>query len=171
MHDPTAGDPNEVQRIATLRAEDVLEGVFACTRKERQISRAGTPYLTVELRDSTGTIRARAFRDADLLAGTFDRGDLVRVRGRVERFRDELQVALSHIARAQGADADPASFLPVAYRDLDELDGFLEHLACEVYDPGSGDCCRRSSTTPPCASRSGARLAASPLPRARRVRA
>jgi len=136
MHDPTAGDPNEVQRIATLRAEDVLEGVFACTRKERQISRAGTPYLTVELRDSTGTIRARAFRDADLLAGTFDRGDLVRVRGRVERFRDELQVALSHIARAQGADADPASFLPVAYRDLDELDGFLEHLACEVYDPG-----------------------------------
>ena len=136
MHDPTAGDPNEVQRIATLRAEDVLEGVFACTRKDRQISRAGTPYLTVELRDSTGTIRARAFRDADLLAGTFDRGDLVRVRGRVERFRDELQVALSHIARAQGADADPASFLPVAYRDLDELDGFLEHLACEVYDPG-----------------------------------
>jgi 3'-5' exoribonuclease len=27
-------------------------------------------------------------------------------------------------------------FLPVAYRDLDELDGFLEHLAGEVYDPG-----------------------------------
>ena len=29
---------------------------------------------------------------------------------------------------------DPAEFLPVAYRDLDELDGFLEHLAREVYD-------------------------------------
>ena len=29
---------------------------------------------------------------------------------------------------------DPASFLPTAYRDLDELDGFLEHLAREVYD-------------------------------------
>ena len=31
--------------------------------------------------------------------------------------------------------ADPADFLPVAYRDVDELDGFLEHLAREVYDP------------------------------------
>ena len=30
---------------------------------------------------------------------------------------------------------DPAAFLPVAYRDLDELDGFLEHLAREVHDP------------------------------------
>jgi 3'-5' exoribonuclease len=30
---------------------------------------------------------------------------------------------------------DPAAFLPVAYRDVDELDGFLEHLAREVHDP------------------------------------
>ena len=31
--------------------------------------------------------------------------------------------------------ADPESFLPTAYRDLDELDGFLDHLAGEVTDP------------------------------------
>ena len=37
--------------------------------------------------------------------------------------------------RAEGEGADPARFLPVAYRDLDELEGFLEHLAREVYDP------------------------------------
>jgi 3'-5' exoribonuclease len=107
-------------------------------RKERQISKAGTPYLTVELRDSTGTIRGRAFRDADVLAGRFERGELVRVKGRVERFRDELQIALQAIARAEESDgdADPARFLPTAYRDLDELEGFLEHLAREVYEPG-----------------------------------
>ena len=34
--------------------------MFACTRKERQISRAGTPYLTVELRDRTRHDRRRA---------------------------------------------------------------------------------------------------------------
>jgi 3'-5' exoribonuclease len=126
----------EPQTIATLRPGQDVEGVFACSRKERQISRAGTPYLTVELRDRTGTIVGRAFRDADLLAGRFERGELVRVRGRVERFRDELQMTLQTISRTQDEEADPASFLPVAYRDLDELDGFLEHLAREVYDPG-----------------------------------
>ncbi|HEV7584672.1 MAG TPA: HD domain-containing protein [Solirubrobacteraceae bacterium] len=122
------------QTVATLRAGDEVHCVLACTRKERQISRAGSPYLTVELRDATGTILARAFRDADSLAGGFERGQLVRVRGRVERFRDQLQIDLSEIGRADGAGADPTSFLPVAYRDLDELDGFLEHLAREVYD-------------------------------------
>jgi 3'-5' exoribonuclease len=123
-------------QIATLRFEQEVDGVFACVRKERQMSRAGTPYLTIELRDSTGTIRARAFRDADVLAGRFEQGELVRVHGRVERFRDELQIALGTIARADGIDADPARFLPTAYRDLDELEGFLEHLAREVYEPG-----------------------------------
>jgi len=122
--------------IATLRAGQELEGVFACTRKDRLVSRAGTPYLAVELRDRTGAVQGRAFRDADVLAGRFDRGDLVRVAGRVERFRDELQVDLRTIGRAPESDADPAAFLPVAYRDLDELDGFLEHLAREVHDPG-----------------------------------
>ena len=49
--------------------------MFACTRKERQISRAGTPYLTVELRDSTRQRSVgRAFRDADLLAGALRAG-------------------------------------------------------------------------------------------------
>ncbi len=122
--------------IATLRPGQELVGTFACTRKDRLTTRAGAPYLAVELRDRTGSVQARAFRDADTLAGRFDRGDLVDVAGRVDRFRDELQVELRAIARAEGAAADPSAFLPVAYRDLDELDGFLEHLAGEVRDPG-----------------------------------
>ncbi len=120
--------------LATLRPGDEVDGVFACSRKDRLMARSGSPYLALELRDRTGAIQGRAFRDADVLAGRFDRGDLVRVRGRVERFRDELQVEVREIARAEAAD--PAAFLPVAYRDVDELDGFLEHLAREVHDPG-----------------------------------
>jgi 3'-5' exoribonuclease len=120
--------------LSALRAGDEIAGVYACSRKDRLIARTGTPYLALELRDRTGALPARVFRDADLLGGRFDRGDLIRVRGRVERFRDELQVELQAIERAE--DADPAAFLPVAYRNLDELDGFLEHLAREVHEPG-----------------------------------
>jgi 3'-5' exoribonuclease len=121
--------------ISTLRAGDHIAGVFACTRKDRLVARTGAPYLAVELRDRTGALPGRVFRDADLHAGRFDRGDLVRVAGRVERFRDELQADLRAIARAAAGEADPAAFLPVAYRDLDELDGFLDHLAGEVRQP------------------------------------
>src|SRR5215217_2569698 len=98
--------------IAELRPGGEVEGVFACTRKDRLTARNGAAYLAVELRDRTGAIPGRAFRDADFLAGQFERGDLVAVRGRVERFRDELQVELGSIARTE-AD-DPGSFLPTA---------------------------------------------------------
>jgi 3'-5' exoribonuclease len=130
------GADEEAPTVATLREGQEVCAVFACSRKERQISRTGTPYLTVELRDRTGSILARAFRDADLLAGRFERGELVRIEGRVERFRDQLQLDLRAIARAEGAEADPTGFLPVSHRDLDELEGFLEHLARELYEPG-----------------------------------
>jgi 3'-5' exoribonuclease len=121
------------QTIASLRAGDEVRGVFACVRKDRLNTRSGSPYLALELRDRTGSVPARAFRDADRLSGGFERGDLVRVVGQVERFRDELVVEVSEIVRTDGAD--PADFLPSVRRDLEELDGFLEHLAREVYDP------------------------------------
>ncbi|HEX3910513.1 MAG TPA: HD domain-containing protein [Solirubrobacteraceae bacterium] len=135
MASATSTRPDEGGTIATLREQDEVDGVFACTRKERQMSRTGSPYLTIELTDPTGTILARAFNDADVLAGRFERGELVRVRGRAERYRERLQINVAAIARAEAEEADPASFLPTAYRDLDELEGFLEHLAREVYDP------------------------------------
>jgi 3'-5' exoribonuclease len=127
--------------ISSLRAGDEVRGVYACVRKDRLKTRTGSPYLALELRDRTGTVQARAFRDADVMAGRFERGDLVSVTGRVERFRDDLVVEITDVRRADaGPDGEePVSveaFLPVAYRDMQELDGFLEHLASEVFDPG-----------------------------------
>jgi len=123
--------------VATLRDGQEVDAVFACSRKDRLTARTGTPYLAVELRDRTGAVQGRAFRDADVLAGRFERGDLVRVAGRVERFRDALQLEVRAIARVEPeGDIDPGDFLPTAYRNLDELDGFLEHLSREVHHPG-----------------------------------
>jgi 3'-5' exoribonuclease len=119
--------------ISALRPGQQVDGVFACSRKDRLFTRNGSPYLALELRDRSGVIAARAFQRADELSGRFERGDLVRVSGRVERFRDEPVLEVVDIARVSGV-VDPGQFLPTAYRDLDELDGFLEHLAREVVD-------------------------------------
>ena len=113
--------------------------MFACTRKERLLARSGAPYLALELRDRSGTL-PRASSATPTWAGRFERGELVRVSGRVVRFRDEPVLELIDIARIDARrrrrDARPGEFLPVAYRDLDELDGFLEHLAREVATAG-----------------------------------
>jgi 3'-5' exoribonuclease len=129
--------------VANLRQGEQVQGLFACVRKERLLARTGTPYLTVELRDSSGSVLGRAFNDADLLAGRFERGDIVRVKGRVGSFKDELQLELSQIERAELPEQEMARFLPASRQDLDELEGFLEHLVREIYDPGLRGLCER----------------------------
>jgi 3'-5' exoribonuclease len=89
----------------------------------------------VELRDPTGTIPARVFREADRIGLRFESGDAVRVRGRVERFRGEIMAELDDVERLDPGSVDPAEFLPAAYRSVEELEGFLEHLTREIFDP------------------------------------
>lgn len=123
--------------IADLVADTEIDGVYACTKKQKLTARNGSPYLSVELRDATGRIPGRAFRDASFLDAQFDRGDIVRVAGRVESFQDQHQINLRSIKRAAESEAgSPADYLPSAYRDIEELEGFYEHLAQEVHDPG-----------------------------------
>jgi 3'-5' exoribonuclease len=120
--------------IADLRAGQRLDGAFACARKDRLTARNGSVYLALELRDRTGSLPARAFREVDRLGLRFEAGDAVAVAGRVERFRGELVAELDDIRRLDPGTYDPADFLPAAYRSVEELEGFLEHLVGEVHD-------------------------------------
>jgi 3'-5' exoribonuclease len=123
-----------VTTIAELAEDRTVEGVFAVTRKERRRTRAGAPYLALELADSSGRIEARVWSDVDLLDTRFDAGDAVRVLGRVERFGGRLQLQVRVVETAEGAD--PRELTPSLRRDADELDGFLEFLADEITHPG-----------------------------------
>ena len=120
--------------IAELAPGRRFEGIYGCVRKDRLSARNGSIYLSLELRDRSGSIPARAFRDVDRLAARFERGDAIRVSGKVERFRGELVAEVEEIQAVPEGELDPALFLPAAYRDSDELEGFLEHLTREVHD-------------------------------------
>ena len=120
--------------IETLAEDRVVEGVYAVARKERRRTRAGSSYLALELVDPSGRIEARVWSDVELLDSRFGEGDAVRVLGRVERYRDKLQLEVRSLEAA--AETDPASLAPALRRDATELDGFLEFLAAEIAHPG-----------------------------------
>ena len=138
--------------IAELRPGQRFRGVYACVRKDRLSARNGSIYLSLELRDRTGSIPARAFREVDRLAGRFERGDAIRVSGRVERFRGELVAEVEDIQAVEETELDPTEFLPAAYRDAEELEGFLEHLTREVHDPALREVVERVLFTEPVAA-------------------
>jgi 3'-5' exoribonuclease len=123
-----------VNAIAQLAEERVVEGIYAVASKQRLRTRTGSPYLALELVDPSGRIEARVWNDVDLLDSRFAEGDAVRVLGRVEKFRDRLQLEVRSLEAAPETDA--VSLAPALKRDADELDGFLEFLAGEVAHPG-----------------------------------
>jgi len=118
--------------IAELAEDRVVEGTYAVARKQRLRTRGGSPYLALELVDSSGRIDARVWSDVDLLDKRFREGDAVHVLGRVERFRDRLQL---EVRTLEPAETDPATLVPEARRDVEELDGFFEFLASEIAHP------------------------------------
>jgi 3'-5' exoribonuclease len=118
--------------IAQLEENRTVEGVYAVAKKQRLRTKNGAPYLALELVDPTGRIAARVWNDVELLDGRFGEGDAVRVLGRVEKFRDSLQLDVRTVEPA--ADVDPAGMAPALRRDADELEGFLEFLTADVHD-------------------------------------
>ena len=63
--------------IAELEQDRIVEGVYAVAKKERLRTRAGAPYLAVELVDPSGRIEGRVWSDVDLLDSRFAEGDAV----------------------------------------------------------------------------------------------
>ncbi len=120
--------------IAELAEERVVEGVYAVARKRRLRTRNGSPYLALELVDPSGRIEARVWQDVELLDSRFAEGDAVHVLGRVEKFRDRLQLEVRTLEPAP--ETDPVTLAPALRRDADELDGFLDFLGGEIAHPG-----------------------------------
>jgi 3'-5' exoribonuclease len=123
--------------IAQLEENRTVEGVYAVAKKERLRTKNGAPYLALELVDPSGRISARVWNDVELLDTRFGEGDAVRVLGRVEKFRDRLQLDVRTLEPAAGVD--PAAMAPAMRRDADELEGFLEFLVAEITHPGLHD--------------------------------
>jgi 3'-5' exoribonuclease len=123
-----------VSAIAELAEERVVEGIYAVARKQRLRTKGGAAYLALELVDPSGRIDARVWHDVELLDARFAEGDAVRVLGRVEKFRNRLQVDVRALEAAP--DSDPADLAPAMRRDADELEGFLEFIAAEIAHPG-----------------------------------
>jgi len=120
--------------MTTLEPGRPVEGVFAVRRKERRMSRKGSPYLALTLGDATGTIPAVIFDEPDWFAGQFEEGDRVRVTGEVTDRGGRSVLRVRSLRPAEAADAE-VDLLPRSHRDPEDMWGYVLGLADEVHDP------------------------------------
>jgi 3'-5' exoribonuclease len=119
--------------VQQLTDGDPLDDVYLVTEKQLRANRQGNTYLQVELRDRTGSISARLWNVGEPMFRTFEEGDFLRCKGKVQLYQGSLQVILNQIERVTNNQVELADFLPQTDKDvnrlLERLRGFLMGLA------------------------------------------
>jgi 3'-5' exoribonuclease len=111
----------EKRFIADLQENERFVSSFLVKTKTLGKTRSGNPFLRIRLSDNTGETEGRIWEQALEFDQAFSVNDVVRVRARVERYQDKLQLNISDIERLDPEEVDPALFLPKGPHDVDEL--------------------------------------------------
>jgi 3'-5' exoribonuclease len=133
MADPASG--TERSWVRDLRPGTEVEESYAVRSREVRQRRGGGTYLALTLGDRTGQVAALAWEDAVRLAKTCDIGQVVRVRGQVQRYNQRLQVVIRQAEPVPVEAVDDELYVRSSSVDPDLLWARLEGLVEEVADP------------------------------------
>ena len=118
--------------VQELADGEAIDEVYLVTEKQLRANRNGNLYIQVELRDRTGAISARLWNAGEGLFRTFDEGDFLHIKGKVQLFQGNLQMILSNLERIAADKVELPHFLPQTEQDvsklLERLRGFLLRL-------------------------------------------
>jgi 3'-5' exoribonuclease len=99
----------------------------------RRQSKDGRPFLLLTLRDRTGQV-AGVFWDVPLTVDVWARPGLaVRVTGRVNLYKESIQVSVNDMTRAAGLDL--TAFLPASRRSLEAMRAELRAAVVTLAEP------------------------------------
>jgi 3'-5' exoribonuclease len=122
--------------VADLQDGQLVLSLFLVREKEiRTSQRTGTSWLHLDLADRTGTIAAKMWENFAALAETFERDDVVHIRGRVKVYKGEKELALEQIKPALAGEFDLADFLPHTRHDIDQLYAELRYAIAAMKNP------------------------------------
>lgn len=121
--------------IEELTGGERVESVFLLRRCDLRQTRAGKFYLDMQLSDRTGALAAKRWDANEQLFEALRNADIVLVKGAVETYKDELQLAVDQIRTVKPADVDLSELLPHTERDIDEMWRLLLQAVSSLRDP------------------------------------
>jgi 3'-5' exoribonuclease len=118
--------------IGELVDGDDVAALYLVLESRRSETRANKPYLKLVLGDSSGSIDAMVWDDADLWEPACAVEAVVGVRGKVGSFQDRLQLRVQSVERIRASPEDMARLLPASRRPREEMERELTELIGSV---------------------------------------
>ncbi len=125
------------QFVHDLSVGDQVLDFFLVKHKELEWFRDRTrgQFLTLVLMDRTGEVLARVWEQGPELAEVFDEGDVIKIQGEVEEYRERRQIIIERLRLAQPEECTLEDFLPSTERDVEAMWRTLERAIEELENP------------------------------------
>jgi 3'-5' exoribonuclease len=107
--------------VQQLADGESLDEVYLVSEKQLRANRNGNLFLQVELRDRTGSISGRQWNATEQVFRSFEEGDFLRARGKVQLFQGALQIILNQVERVDPEQVTLTDFLPHTENDVSKL--------------------------------------------------
>ena len=109
------------RKVQQLADGDLLDDIFLVGEKQLRANRNGVYYLQMELRDRSGSISARMWNATEQQFNSFEEGDLLRIKGKVQLYQGSLQVIFSGFEPAAAGQFNLDEFIPQTEQDVSRL--------------------------------------------------
>ena len=107
--------------------------------KELRPKRNGGLFLALRFADRSGELDGKVWESPEVVSQSFERDDVVKVRGTVEVYNDKPQLIVSRIRRCESSEYNAADFFASSTHDPDEMFGELHGFVAMVQDVGLRD--------------------------------
>lgn len=121
--------------VQLLTDGENIDEIYMVTDKQLRTNRNGNLFLQLELRDKTGAISARLWNANEPQFRSFNEGDFLRIKGKVQLFQGALQVLFTHFERVEGGKIALDEFMPRANQDVSKLFDRLKQHLLRLNDP------------------------------------
>ena len=107
--------------ISDLKEGEVVEAVYLVREKSFDVTKNGNPYMSLELSDRTGMVDCRKWDALKSLFDSFIVDDFVKIRGKVEFYRNYPQLKLDSIGKVEDKSVDISLYVPVSDKNRDQM--------------------------------------------------
>ncbi len=121
--------------IKDLKTGDRVADIYMCKHKLIATTKNGKEYYSVTLQDKTGTIDAKIWEPNSDGIDEFDDTDCIDVFGEVTSFNGALQINVKRARRCHEGEYDPALYLPVSSKDIEEMYAELLEIISGIGNP------------------------------------
>ena len=121
--------------ISDIKAGEKVGDYFLVTEKNLSFSQKGAPYLNLRVKDKTGELDGKIWDNAREWDKAFKRGDIVHLESRAVNYKNNVQLSIVEVKKAEEEEIEISDYMPAAARDGEVMLGELLTFFEGIKDP------------------------------------